>query len=348
MINEHLTPLSELKLGLSSKQVGLLKKQGICTLAQLYEALQRRLPLLEKYGFSLSLLERCRTEYSCFSQNTTYGCCIETIPPLGFVLDPKDSPALMQHREETKSERFQLAQHAYRLEEALPDEFLLTDYMQSVRNQLDLGACTGFGSTAAREYLSGEALSPGFAYRGAKMIDGMPDVEGSYQEYCYKFFVEYGQLKEREYTYEQCLADENIAPYLVDAKRYKIWNYLDMMVESEYLAVVLKAALCGMLSDDLTPRPISISVAVYESFVGESARRYGLIPVPFEGESLLGGHAMCVAGYTKLYGECYFVVQNSWGSRWAKDNPAGLPGYALIPENFITKDGLVGELLTAI
>jgi len=347
-MNELLTPISQLKLGFSASQVNFLQRQGVNTLGQFYEILQRHSSAMAKAGFSSSLLQQCRQLYRCFTQEMNFGSCIEFLPPLGFILDPKDSPTLMKHRADTQDDRLKLANYARALEDELPREYLLTDSMQEVRNQLNLGACTGFGSTSAREFLEGKALSPGFAYRGAKMLDGMPNVEGSYQEYCYQFFVEYGQLPEHAYDYERCLCNEDITPYLGDAKRFKINNYLDLMVEPKYLSVVLKAALCGMLTDEITPRPVSISLAVYESFVGDSARRFGLIPIPFEGETLHGGHAMSVAGYTELYGTTYFVVQNSWGESWAKDNPLELPGYALISEGFITQNGLVGELLMMI
>lgn len=41
-----------------------------------------------------------------------------------------------------------------------------------------------------------------------------------------------------------------------------------------------------------------------------------------------------------------FIVMNSWGNKWANDNPLGLAGYALIPEDYINSPDLVGELLT--
>jgi hypothetical protein len=57
---------------------------------------------------------------------------------------------------------------------------------------------------------------------------------------------------------------------------------------------------------------------------------------------------MCVCGYTTIYDVNYFLVINSWGEEFANENPLGLPGYALIPEAYIAKPGLVGELLLPI
>ena len=317
MMSELLQPIHCLDVGLSTHQISKLVEHGIVTLGQLYETLQKKADFWIAQGVDETTKARCLKNYQSLKQNVTFGNSVALMPPLGWVLDPKDSPKLMQHREETRNDRLKLANVAKALKDQLPDEFLLTEYMQPVRNQAHLGACTGFGSTSAREFLDGVALSPGFAYRGAKMLDGMPDVEGSYQEYCYQFFVKYGQLFEHEYDYDKCLCDEDIGPYLPDAKRFKIHNYLDLIVPPEHLSLVLKAALCGQLDDDISARPVSISVAVYESFLGDSARRFGLIPVPYEGDTLCGGHALSVCGFVQLYDICYFVVQNSWGTSWA-------------------------------
>lgn len=347
-MSELLTPVTQLDTRFSSKQYSFLQSKGIGTLGQFYEALQKNPLVMAKADFPVSLIQTFRQKYEVLRDVLNFGNCIEFLPPLGLILDPKDSPELMKHRADTQADRLKLANVAKKFEAELPREFLLTDLMRKVPNQLSLGSCTGFGSTSAREFQEAITLSPGFAYRGAKMIDGMPHVEGSYQEYCYRFFVEYGHLPEHEFDYDKCLCNEDIKPYLSKAKRFKIDSYLDLIVEPKHLSLVLKAALCGMLTNDITPRPVSISLAVYDSFVGESARQFGLISIPFEGETLQGGHAMAVAGYTELYDTTYFVVQNSWGETWAKDNPIGLPGYALIPEGFINQRGLVGELLMMI
>ncbi len=172
----------------------------------------------------------------------------------------------------------------------------------------------------------------------------MPEVEGSYQQYCYEAMVRYGHVLESSYSYDQCLQNVDVSPWLKEAKKFSIDHYMDLIVEPEYQSTVLKAALCGALSDDLTPRPVSISVAVYDSFLGDSARRFGLIPLPYETETLRGGHALAIAGFTQLYGSTYYLAINSWGVDWAKDSPIE-PGYALIPESFINTQGLVGELL---
>jgi papain like protease len=120
------------------------------------------------------------------------------------------------------------------------------------------------------------------------------------------------------------------------------------------LPLTLKAILAGRLNDTLGPQPVSTSVAVYESWDAASTALYGLVTLPLDGERLLGGHALCIAGYIDatdpdgLYGMDYFVVKNSWGPRWAAENPLGLPGYALIPAAYFAQPSLHWEALICL
>ena len=44
----------------------------------------------------------------------------------------------------------------------------------------------------------------------------------------------------------------------------------------------------------------------------------------------------------------YFIVRNSWGTNWARNNPLGLPGHALIPAAYLTCRKRTMELLIGI
>lgn len=344
-----LTPLAESGLSLTAHQLSTLRDKGIVTVVQLVEGLRERSKgmanLLSIH--SQTLLQECEQRFPVLlDQAITF--TRPFMPTLGCVLDPKDSPKLMQHRYDTKTERQVLAEHCQAFKDTLPEECLLVKGMAEVGDQLTLGSCTSFGSTAALEYVVKHLISKGFTYIATKQLDGMPDQEGSYQEYCYQSFYQIGHVLKEDYSYDQCLRGESIENYKDLAKQFRIRNYLDLLVEPEDRSLVIKAVLNGMLSDQLSARPVSISVAIHQSFVDASAYRYGLIPLPFEGDELIGGHALCIAGYTKLYDSTYFIVQNSWGTNWAADNPLGYAGYALIPEAYINSPYLVGELLTPL
>jgi C1A family cysteine protease len=234
---------------------------------------------------------------------------------------------------------------------------LLTDWMTPVGDQGHLGSCTGWGSTANRELLAQERLAPLFAYALAKYLDGRPDLEGSWQYFCFEGFVRFGHLREADYPYTDRPAGLPVEPYLAQAATFQSEGFADVLLDPADMhlqPLLLKAILAGRLNDTLGPQPVSTSVAVYASWDAASTALYGLVTLPLEGERLLGGHALCIAGYIDamdpdgLYGMDYFVVKNSWGPRWAAENPLGLPGYALIPAAYFTQPSLHWEALVCL
>jgi len=70
-------------------------------------------------------------------------------------------------------------------------------------------------------------------------------------------------------------------------------------------------------------QPIVFGFSVYESFEGDAVKKTGIMPMPHEGEKLMGGHAVMCVGYDDE--KEMFIVRNSWGADW------GLNGYFLMP-----------------
>lgn len=240
---------------------------------------------------------------------------------------------------------------------ALPTKVLLTKWMTPVGDQGRLPSCTGWGSTTNREFLSQKELAPLFAYALAKHLDGRPDLEGSWQHFCFQGFFEIGHLRERDYPYTDRSPDLVVKPFRKRAKEFATDGFADLLLDAEDMDLqpaLLKGILSGRLNDDMGPQPVSTSLAVYESWNSPSTALYGLLTVPFDWENLLGGHAMCIVGYIDaddddgLYGVDYFVVKNSWGTGWAAENPLGLPGYALIPAAYFKKTRLHWESLVCL
>jgi C1A family cysteine protease len=71
-------------------------------------------------------------------------------------------------------------------------------------------------------------------------------------------------------------------------------------------------------------KEIAFGFSVFESFESVAAADTGIIPVPEQGEELLGGHEVLMVGYLKDYPD-HVLVRNSWGTEW------GLDGYCLMP-----------------
>lgn len=73
--------------------------------------------------------------------------------------------------------------------------------------------------------------------------------------------------------------------------------------------------------------PLFIGVPVYTSF---NSGQNGVIPLPQDGETLRGGHALAIRGWKKIGNEYYWIVVNSWGDRSGDDGIYYLPfGYPI-------------------
>lgn len=80
-------------------------------------------------------------------------------------------------------------------------------------------------------------------------------------------------------------------------------------------------------------RGIMIGFTVFESFENPQFAKDGIMPMPADGENILGGHAVRIIGYDDtmqangLTG--YYLVRNSWGEGWA------LQGNFWMPYDFV-------------
>lgn len=92
--------------------------------------------------------------------------------------------------------------------------------------------------------------------------------------------------------------------------------------------------------------PFVIGFSVYESFETDAVAKDGMVPMPKEGDSLMGGHAVLVVGYDDNMPVDHsghvgrFIVRNSWGPDWADG------GYFYLPYAFLTDPNLSDDFWT--
>jgi C1A family cysteine protease len=84
--------------------------------------------------------------------------------------------------------------------------------------------------------------------------------------------------------------------------------------------------------------PFVFGFTVYDSFESREVAESGVVPMPGEGESILGGHAVLAVGYDDETQR--FLVRNSWGPGW------GQGGYFTIPYPYLTNRGLASDFWT--
>lgn len=85
--------------------------------------------------------------------------------------------------------------------------------------------------------------------------------------------------------------------------------------------------------------PVAGGFTVYESFESEEVAQTGIMPMPAEGEQIVGGHAILIVGYDNSAQQ--FIIRNSWGSDW------GQAGYFMGPYEFFTSSDYADDFWTA-
>ncbi len=282
------------------------------------------------------------------------------LPPLGIAshIDQHDDIRKLRKKRKPKFKTMFNRHTPVKDTQDAPTRVDLHRYVGEVENQGAHGWCVGYGTSACRSLLAQTQQSAPFAYFGAKRLDGHPDIEGSWQYFAMQFAHQFGSVDRWTYTYEDAEREVEISKYYELASQRTIDLFVDMLPadNDDYSMVpqLMKWVLSGTLNSALGPRNIAVSLMLYESFATASAARTGMITLPLPDERCIGGHAMNVVGYldasdpNALYGIDWFIVRNSWGTKWAPENPLGLPGHALIPAAYFQSSSFLGELYLQI
>ncbi len=223
----------------------------------------------------------------------------------------------------------------------LPPEIDLRHLCSPVRDQGQLGGCTGFAIAAGlREFLAiklGQSLvpmSPLFVYYEERALEHTISQDaGAQPRDGLKVLAKTGCSPEADDPYDISLfTQQPSAQAMQDAQNYKIAAYHRLRTLSDALA-----CLAG-------GNGIVMGFKVFESFESNAVAQTGDMPMPAEGEATVGGHAVFIAGYKTdpgTPGGGCLVVKNSWGTGWG-DN-----GYFYMPYAYVTPDR-VSDLWTAV
>ena len=112
-----------------------------------------------------------------------------------------------------------------------------------------------------------------------------------------------------------------------DALKYRVLSYQRL--------VPALSQLKGCLASGY---PFVFGFTVYESFESASVARTDHASLPRAGERAIGGHAVVGVGYQDA--KQWFIIRNSWGSRW------GLKGYFTLPYAYLTDENLASDFWT--
>jgi C1A family cysteine protease len=179
-----------------------------------------------------------------------------------------------------------------------------------------------------------------YEYYYTRVVDGSPnaDVGGTIMG-ANKALAKYGVCTEKTWLYNQhnLTAKPSVAAQ-VEAKPNKITDYATLAQDLTQLKTCLANG-----------KPFQIGFTVYESFEGDSANNYGIVPLPAGypnniTEQILGGHAVLVCGFASsivVAGQILtdqFIVRNSWGTGW------GNRGYFYIPYTYFLDPYMASDI----
>jgi hypothetical protein len=218
----------------------------------------------------------------------------------------------------------------------------MKEFCGPIRNQGQLGCCTGEGTAGALKLLMNKNSyrwpyypSTLGIYYGARVIENTVDSDaGAMIDDCFSVMNQQGVIPEdsnADWSWPFSSTDDRWkenppSPCWTDALKHKVIKYAQLDQDSVSIKTALSAGF-----------PVVIGISVYESFESDQVAQTGVIPMPGPLEQLLGGHCMYLWGYGN-YDATHFDGANSWGADW------GDGGNYHIPFDYLTDPDLCSDL----
>jgi len=222
----------------------------------------------------------------------------------------------------------------------LPESVDLREYLQPVKNQGKLGACTAFATTAMVEYVRNKQgflswdASPLFTYYSTRKIENTLDIDsGAYVRDALKSAVNDGVAKETSWPY--IVENFTITPPVSvweEAEKHQALTY--------YRLDQTKENILGCLADGY---PFTFGARLYQSFINTQCGFlvHNYLPMPvLSAEKFVGGHCMLAVGYSTNNNNTYILARNSWSTS------VGLDGYHNIPLDYFLDSTLSSDFWT--
>lgn len=189
-----------------------------------------------------------------------------------------------------------------------------------IKNQGELGSCTGHAFSSAmewifRKYLNKQPiLSPLYLYAQELINDGnFPNDDGSNGNTGCAVVTSVGCCEDSLYPDASQKIVQPTALQSTNAALYKMGAYHGLTSSSVALSIL----------GDPVPWPVEVGFTVYSSFESDDVATSGIYN-PQSGEGVLGGHEVLMVGYdmgatpTLRPASCppSALIQNSWGEGW--------------------------------
>jgi hypothetical protein len=235
-----------------------------------------------------------------------------------------------------------------------PGFFVIPDYETagSIFDQGERGTCVANAFGTLLNYKSNRQISRQFLYHQCKMIDGIPNEEGTYMEMPSKvlnrfFSDDFGCVSEDVWSYNPLL-DNSQHQGPPPEKSFSCNRVLlgGNVIEPRRENRVQDIKYLLNYGQREKTCPVTIGLELYPSFFSKSTTETGWVTMPLPGEPVMGYHAMIIVGYDEK--RKLFLVRNSWGTAWAAGNDKGFKGHAWVPYEYVEKYGFGAQTIKSV
>jgi len=220
---------------------------------------------------------------------------------------------------------------------ALPTYVDLRNDFPVAYDQGDLGSCTANATAGAVQYIRRKQTeakdflpSRLFIYYNTRKIEGTVNEDsGAFLRDAMKVVSKLGVCtSEDHWPYDiSKFAQEPPEEAYRFAQDYQVLSYRRIIQNVNQLRGCLASGF-----------PFVFGFSVYTSFEEQGVATTGIVPMPGEKDSQLGGHAVLAVGYDDPRRQ--FIVRNSWGPNWG-DN-----GYCYMPYAYLLDSSLASDFWT--
>lgn len=218
----------------------------------------------------------------------------------------------------------------------MPPTINLSSLCPPVYDQGDIGSCTANSASTMFSYIckknQGVDVLPSrlFLYYNTRVIENNVNTDsGATLRNTMRSLRSSGICKETSWAYQDSLLfQQPTTDCYTEALNYQALSYASVNINLTSMKNALQSGFIFV-----------IGILVFSSFMSLSVANTGIVPPPnTRRESFLGGHAICITGYSDH--RQAFSFRNSWGTDW------GIQGNGWIPYSYLANRNLAFDAWT--